>query len=631
MSLLQSGPYRSRVLRSMIRQTQRWVDRGRQTLRHLQIAASWSAQIVLYPIYAAFQTARLIGAQLQQVVLTLQSQPDPVPTSAPITVSTPVQQALLTVEQFATVGLPVWQEPDSVTSAAPVQTGTSWLQQSISATRYWVRTIVLKLTGSVQPVNSFVDLADFAGVPAAPLHPATFIRGIASCVETRSIVLVTNHNQVLDRLTPQQQAHLRQRITWNVAHYSRYRQLRQQTQRFRLSDTAERAIVLSPIRVLVRWAQRLRLQRLDAVFASRFAPMVTVRRLEGSNRPQLAAANALAAEVPLQNVLQLVQQFSLPEGMQFAAALQPAAGSLSLAGSAAIEPAPIDPSQEDSLVAGGTALNRRSAVVIQGIASDVSTRSIVLVTAQNQSLDVLTPQQQAQLRQRIAWEGACYGRSLRLRQAVRHVLSRLQPPQSQAVLPPIRAFWQLMAWVQSGSVAIAANLFHEAALVPLPAADFSLNLEPSLTVRLPAPHPWSQLLNQVTKRDRPPQARRPAPSQPARSRLPVLTASNFPQLPRPSSLLHQLRGLISPLLAAPQPNSPISTPSLTSSPLTTPLTSYSPPSPTHSPSYIETNAVPIGYEQSLLERVLRWLDRLFLWFEEAIGRLWQWVRSLKIR
>ena len=109
--------------------------------------------------------------------------------------------------------------------------------------------------------------------------------------------------------------------------------------------------------------------------------------------------------------------------------------------------------------------------MIQGVATQLETRTLVLVTVQNQILDILTPQQQQKLASRISWEVADLLRQWRLARA-----SKSQTPQRLAnldqprVFLPVRLFWNLMAWVQSSPVAIAANVFQEATLVYHPAS-----------------------------------------------------------------------------------------------------------------------------------------------------------------
>ncbi len=105
--------------------------------------------------------------------------------------------------------------------------------------------------------------------------------------------------------------------------------------------------------------------------------------------------------------------------------------------------------------------------VIQGVASLLGTRSLVLVTVENQILDILTPQQQQKLASKISWEVADLRRQWRLAEAsnLEKASPRLSTLDRPRVFLPMRLFWQVMAWEQTSPVAIAANVFQESALV----------------------------------------------------------------------------------------------------------------------------------------------------------------------
>ncbi len=106
-------------------------------------------------------------------------------------------------------------------------------------------------------------------------------------------------------------------------------------------------------------------------------------------------------------------------------------------------------------------------ILIQGVACLLDNRGLVLVTGENQILDILTPQQQQKLASRISWELADLLRKWRLA----HWLDGKKPSPYLATLdhppifPPIRLFWRLMAWVQTSPVAIAINLFGESRIM----------------------------------------------------------------------------------------------------------------------------------------------------------------------
>lgn len=120
--------------------------------------------------------------------------------------------------------------------------------------------------------------------------------------------------------------------------------------------------------------------------------------------------------------------------------------------------------------------------VVRGLACLMETQSIVLVDTQNQVLDILTPEQQIRLHQRILLETASFYRDQQLRlraaQATRlsvfgNALGRgrwrfLPPPRTRpSMVAPVRAFVNLMGWMQASPVAIATNLFQESVLASL--------------------------------------------------------------------------------------------------------------------------------------------------------------------
>jgi hypothetical protein len=134
-----------------------------------------------------------------------------------------------------------------------------------------------------------------------------------------------------------------------------------------------------------------------------------------------------------------------------------------------------------------------ASVQVRGVAVWLATRSLVLVTAENEILDVLTDSQQLQLQQQMVGEMANFWRQRKsqglgagLAIEVNSINTFLPLPKEKAhLLPPVRAFRRLMAWVQLSPVAIAANLFQESRLV-VPVA-----LEPVDRPLLPSAQ-WSQ-------------------------------------------------------------------------------------------------------------------------------------------
>jgi hypothetical protein len=119
----------------------------------------------------------------------------------------------------------------------------------------------------------------------------------------------------------------------------------------------------------------------------------------------------------------------------------------------------------------------KASVQVRGIAVGLVTRSLVLVTDENEILDVLTREQQLQLQRQMVGEMADFWRQRKSQELEANLaiegngISTFLPlPQEKThLLPPVRAFRRLMAWIQLSPVAIATNLFQESRLV-FPAA-----------------------------------------------------------------------------------------------------------------------------------------------------------------
>ncbi|WP_445172531.1 hypothetical protein [Microcoleus sp.] len=123
-----------------------------------------------------------------------------------------------------------------------------------------------------------------------------------------------------------------------------------------------------------------------------------------------------------------------------------------------------------------THLNTTSAIVsqakIEGIASFIPARTLVLVGRENQILDILTPEQQELLEGRITWEVANCGSERReITQKELKFNLGLESAAKKAQLPPMRRFWELMAWVQTSPVALKRNQFGESILAVKKAID----------------------------------------------------------------------------------------------------------------------------------------------------------------
>ena len=523
MTLFQAGAYQSKVLSYVVRQTRQWVEQGTVALRRLKVAATWGAQILLYPAYLVFQSVRLAAAHVKQVwalgvpafrqaLRSHSSTPTPPPTIAPSS-ETPIRVALETIRTFELpVSLPVL-DLSPLTDDRP----KGLVARTIAA--------VAKVWNNVLGVRSTVVVR--------PPQPPVYLQGIATYMATRSLVLVTNQNEILDILTPAQQKQLRDRIIGEAAVYRRAVK----------SLQAERGmLVLSRSRALIRNIQplwngtRSTLQFLVALLYALFHSARRVAsQLQPAASPQFSAPQLFALEpeagltlpwtvdLPIQQAFRLVQQFALPAASE----------------------------------------------QVRGLACQLDSRSLVLVTDQNQILDVLTEAQQITLRQRITWDTAHYGRYRQIRQRTRQAVARLDSDRDDRLFAPVRMLRSVMAWMQTSRVAIATNLFQEASLVLAPIATLSAQLRPD---SVPAMQ-WAG--DQV-------------------SALAISPIGSVTWISSTASLTAETSGK---------------------------------GTATRSPGYIEAKATPVGYAQTPIEAILRAIDRFLLWLEEAMILFWRWLQQ----
>ncbi|MBD0337166.1 MAG: hypothetical protein ICV62_16890, partial [Cyanobacteria bacterium Co-bin13] len=102
---------------------------------------------------------------------------------------------------------------------------------------------------------------------------------------------------------------------------------------------------------------------------------------------------------------------------------------------------------------------------IQGVATQLEDRTLVLVAAGNQLLNVLSIEEQAALSRAIAWLLAEQGH-YRWRQQQQLQAGKLPlPSPNRRAWWPIQLFYYLMRWMMTGPVATMTDLFGEAEMV----------------------------------------------------------------------------------------------------------------------------------------------------------------------
>jgi hypothetical protein len=218
MSSGSSGRYQSRLFNFVHQQSRRVTQQWEHTFRHLQVATTWGVGVLLYPVYLLFQSSESSGKTLHtkepQTRLKLQpndtdSQPETFPNA-----DSPIQNILEAVHYLSS------DEPAST----PTETVESFNPLAFMGV-FRLKSVDNNFTNNAnltQSSNITENQAESLNPPqlenALQKH-LSVVQGIATNLINRNLVLVTADNEILDILTPQQQAKLEDRIINEVAKY----------------------------------------------------------------------------------------------------------------------------------------------------------------------------------------------------------------------------------------------------------------------------------------------------------------------------------------------------------------------------------------------------------------------------
>jgi hypothetical protein len=323
-----SGRYQSHLFNFLNRQVQKVSNQTRLTVRHLKVAAVWGTQILVYPVYALYQTTRIAGRQLQQNVRRTatrlhQSQHpveiDPLAIDAPIYLVNQSLTAVLTPPEIEPIIEPVelpppeqprpfawlWRwlpgrpTPRSLpgSSGNLVRSQAGGLDLSHNCDRKGLQTSRLPHT-SGKPIDSLDDLP---------------VQAVACMVDTRHLVVILENNVIYDVLTLEQQHRLQQQITIELASLSHRRReyvLQEMPAAVPLPVPADRPMLFPPLRIfhqLMGWIQRSPVAIatnlfqestfIDAPSADWFNPDLTAAPLPGRENPRLPSSGDLKKAV----------------------------------------------------------------------------------------------------------------------------------------------------------------------------------------------------------------------------------------------------------------------------------------------------------------------------------------------
>ena len=216
MSSGSSGRYQSRLFNFVHQQSRRVTQQWEHTFRHLQVATKWGVEALLYPVYLLFQSSESSGKTLQtkepQTRLKLQPNDTDFQSEIP-NADSPIQQVLEAVNYVLS---------DEAVST-PTKTSETFNPLALLGI-FRLKFVDKNSTNNVSYIESSSITENKAEIINLQLDNALkqhlpAVRGIATNLMNRSLVLVTTENEILDILTPHQQAKLEDRIINEVANY----------------------------------------------------------------------------------------------------------------------------------------------------------------------------------------------------------------------------------------------------------------------------------------------------------------------------------------------------------------------------------------------------------------------------
>ncbi|MEH2069525.1 MAG: hypothetical protein V7K47_15410 [Nostoc sp.] len=220
-----SSHYQSRLFNFVRHQSRRLTHQWEHTFRHLQVATKWGVELLLYPVYLLFRSSesdsKTLHSQEAQSRLQLPSNDTEQPETY-LNVDTPIEHVLETVYYLSS--------PEAMSTGYTYATPekTSEFFNPLSFLRvFWQKPISKNSTNNTNIIHSSTITDNFAAIESSQPENAlkqhlAVIQGIATNLLNRNLVLVTTKNEILDILTPEQQAKLEDRIITEVSDYWQY-------------------------------------------------------------------------------------------------------------------------------------------------------------------------------------------------------------------------------------------------------------------------------------------------------------------------------------------------------------------------------------------------------------------------
>lgn len=322
-------------------------------------------------------------------------------------------------------------------------------------------------------------------------------------------------------------------------------------------------------------------------------PTQQSRRLVAGKDSTIAGNKLLAsAEEPFQQAILAVTELYYPSQVDEPASLPKSYGSTSL-----------------------------SSVAIQGVATELVTRHLVLVTTSNEPLDLLTPNQQKQIHRRIFWAIFNYRCSTRFTQVTRS-LGWFKPSSALISQQDVTGIVRQRSIAQRIQALFWRSTGPEPVVIKTEVRSIPAFIRAAMTYF--NRHPRKLLPNgsfkQLNRRNSPPfflnsvfkwQRHRKAQLGEGVSPEPWLTSADLFG-PDPVTLT-SAGGGIPTANATAQGQQAMDIRTLPPKPYSVTNGDW---------LDIDTEATTMGYVKHPLEQVLDWLDRAMIWFEESLAKLW---------
>ncbi|MBD2197767.1 MULTISPECIES: hypothetical protein [Calothrix] len=201
MSFGSSGRYQSRIFNFVHQQSRRLTEQLEHTIRYVQVATKWGVEAILYPVYMWLHSS-------QSSERTLDGQPTQAKPQLEPQVDKPIVNVLETVKNLPFTDDTATPSNDRLSLPNSLDF-LKFLKEKISPQQSTTESsLVLSTTPPKNQVQS---------LNPAPMY--LMVRGIATDIEKRNLLLITADNEILDILTPQQQAKLEAKIISEIGNY----------------------------------------------------------------------------------------------------------------------------------------------------------------------------------------------------------------------------------------------------------------------------------------------------------------------------------------------------------------------------------------------------------------------------